>query len=76
MYQQCNVQWNSDPVEEDVTPMKDQKASTSSLVKSLYGHHTFSKQGGRPSPSPSSLFLRTSGHESVNIVKAGNLKRG
>lgn len=42
---------------------------------SLCGNHTSRKQRGRPSLSPSS-FLRTSGHESVNIVKAGNLKRG
>ena len=76
MHQQCYVQWNSGPVEEDVTPMMDQKAFTSSLVKSLCGNHTSKKQRGRPSLSPPSLLLRTSGHESVNIVKAGILKRG
>ena len=69
MYQQCYVQWNSGPVEEDVTPMMDQKAFTSSLVKSLCGNHTSRKQSGRPSLSPPSLLLRTSGYESVNIVK-------
>jgi len=38
MYQQCYQRWNSDPVEEDVTPMMGQKSFTSALVKSLCGN--------------------------------------
>ncbi|XP_022779646.1 piggyBac transposable element-derived protein 4-like [Stylophora pistillata] len=76
MYQQCYLSWNSGPVEEDVAPLMDQKSFTSKLVESLCGTYTSHKLYGRPSLSPSSISLRALGHESVNVVKCGKLKRG
>ena len=76
MYQQCYLSWNSDPVEKNVAPMMDQKSFTSKLVKSLCGTYTSRKLYGCPSLSPSSISLRASGHEPVNVVKCGKLKRG
>ena len=46
------------------------------LVKSLCGTYMSRKLYGRPSLSPSSISLRASGHEFVNVVKCGKLKRG
>ena len=74
-YQHCYLLWDSGPVEEEVSPMMSQKQFTSSLVKSLCGLFTNRKPRGHPLVS-SPPILRNSGHESVNITKKGNLKRG
>ena len=80
MHSSCNssvfVRWNSGPIEEDVAPVMDQKAFTSHLVKCLCGDHSFWKQRRQPSLSSSTLTLPSSGHESVNIVKSGKMKKG
>lgn len=76
MYQQCYLRWNSGPVEENVAPVMDQKSFTSKLVKSLCGTYRSRKLYGCPSLSPNSISLCASGHESVNVVKCGKLKRG
>lgn len=75
MYQQCYQKWNSGPMEEDPPRRLDQKEFSSSLVKSLCGTFTNRRPTGLPSAVPLSL-VHSPGHESVNLVKDGALKRG
>ena len=65
----------SGPVEEEVKPMLTQKEFTSSIVKSLCGTFTSRKPRGRRSTSSPPL-VRLTGHESINIVKRGAMKKG
>lgn len=75
IYQQCFVQWNSGPMDEDIPTMMTQKEFTSKLVKSLCGSFSSRKALGRPPNAGASVAL-VAKHYSVNIVKRGILKRG
>lgn len=74
MYRENFYHFYSGPTEEDTNAMT-QKEFSSCLIKSLCENFSSRKQMGRPSLS-SLPFLRTDGHESVNMVKHGGLKRG
>lgn len=75
LYGVCYQMWNSGPMEEEPPPLLDQKQFTSSLVRSLCGTFTCRKKTGRPPAIPLPL-VRSPGHESVNVVKAGAKRKG